>query len=139
MAVSELHTAIGKLGNECALSNWANSTDLDGPVATLPTDADRQALVVLLEGRVPTLEQQRVFEAGYREGLGRAISSSMEPKGTNAIALKELRDVLVKYWLILPAEGTPERREADKLIAKAAVELKERIAELVPRPAQAAA
>lgn len=139
MAVSELHTAIGRLGNECALSNWAYTTDMDGPVPDLPTDADRQALVQLLEGRVPTLEEQRVFESGYREGLVRARESAVEPKGQNAIALKELRDVLVKYWVLLPAEGTPERREADKLIAKAAVELKERIADLLPKPVPVAA
>lgn len=132
MAVGKLDSEIGHLGNECALSNWGYTTDHTGVVPPLPTDADRQQLVQLLEGRVPTLHEQRVFEAGYREAWQRASESAIEPKGANPVALKELVAVLAKYWVTLPAEGTPERRDALELVAKAAVELKVRIAQLTP-------
>lgn len=131
MAISELDGAIGKLGTDLAQRHYATTTDLDGPLPWLPTDADRAELVQMLE-RAPTLAESRVFESGYRESMHRLQGNANDVR-ENPVMIHEMTAMLCRYGIILPPEGSPERQNAAALISRAVVVLREQIEALVPK------
>ncbi len=132
MAVSKLHSRIGELGIKLAQTHYANTSDLDGPLPWMPTDADLTKLVELLE-RAPTLEEIKVFQDGYREAIGR-LDGNAHDRRINAVLKHELFVALARYGILLPADGTPERLEAEAIVTEAMTALRERMDGLLYRP-----
>ena len=133
MAISSLYSRIGQLGNALAQQHYALTSDLDGPMPWSPTDADRQKLAELLGGRQPTLEETRVFEAGYRESVFRQDGNAHDVR-INAVMRHELYAALGRYGIQLPAEGTPERQECELLLSQALETVRQRIEAMTPAP-----
>lgn len=128
MALDALLEIVGALGNKLAQQHYATTTDLDGPLPWSPTDADRQALHDEI-GRAPTLEEERFFEAGYRESMLRLDGNSHSPMLSGPM-WTELSGLLARYGFVLPAEGTPERIQAQRLAIRLLDQLKREMGQL---------
>jgi len=132
MAISRLYSEIGRLGTELAQQHYATTTDLDGVLPWLPTDADRQKLVEHL-GRAPTLEESRVFEAGYRESMHRLDGNANDVR-LSPLFLHELVGALGRHGVLMPPDGTPERLEVERELGRLVEGLRAYVAERTPKP-----
>ncbi len=136
MALDPTIELIGGLGNRLAQQHYAATTDADGTLPQLPTDADRQALTEEL-GRAPTTEEEQAFEAGYRESMLRLSGNARAPE-LAAPLWKELQGLLGRYGYTLPPDGTPELNEAKVLFTRVLSAIREKLAALtqpgVPDP-----
>lgn len=134
MALEPTLELVGGLGNRLAQQHYATTTDLDGVLPWLPTDADRQALVDEL-GRAPSLEETRFFENGYRESMLRLDGNAHSPLLSGPM-WHELTMVLTRYGFALPAEGTPERQRSKVLVMRLLDQLRRELDDLgVPQTA----
>lgn len=132
--LSDEESRIGELGSQLAQAHYALTTDHEGALPIKPTDADRQKLVQLID-RAPTIEEEYLFESGYREAHGRlAGNANLESagRGFNPVLHAELFSLLSKYGVELPPEGTPQREEARLLFTKLTNDLKDELAKLLP-------
>lgn len=129
---------IGELGTQLAQAHYALTTEFEGPLPLKPTDADRQKLVALL-GRAPDVEEEQLFESGYREAYGRLVgnadhnASEGAGRGFNPVFHAELFSLLSKYGAEVPPEGTPEREQARVLFTKLNNELRDGLSKLLPK------
>lgn len=136
--LTQEESRIGELGSQLAQAHYALTTDFEGAMPLMPTDADRQKLVALL-GRAPTIDEEQLFESGYRESYGRQVGnadhnrSEGAGRGFNAVFHAELLSLLGKYGAEVPAEGTPERAEAQLLITRLNNELHDGLSKLLPK------
>ncbi len=135
MALTETETKIGELGAQLAQAHYALTTDHEGALPMRATDADRQKLVALL-GRASTLEEEALFDAGYREGHLRLAQKGGPQTDAALVAFHpvmhaELLGLLAKYGVSVPPEGTPERDEAKLLITRAINQLKDDVGKLL--------
>lgn len=128
---------VGGLGNRLAQQHYNETSDLDGVLPWLPTDADRAVLVQEL-GRTATLEEERAFEAGYRESIGRLDGNAHSPL-LNKPMWHELRSVLMKYGFLLPPEQTPEHQRAYVLTLRMLDKFKKDLGALYETPANVGA
>jgi hypothetical protein len=131
--LSDEESRIGELGAQLAQAHYALTTDHEGPLPMKPTDADRQKLVTLLD-RAPTIEEEQLFESGYREAHGRLAGNANlgeTGKGFDPVLHAELFSLISKYGAVIPPEGTPERVEAQLLATKAVNSLKDDLGKLI--------
>lgn len=135
MALTETETKIGQLGSQLAQAHYALTTDQEGALPMRSTDADRQELVRMLE-RAPTLEEEALFDAGYRESFlrlaykGGPLDESQ--LSSHPVLHAELFNLVAKYGIVVPPEGTPEREQAKVLFSLAINDLRERLGKLLP-------
>jgi hypothetical protein len=142
MALTQLETDIGELGSQLAQAHYALTTDHEGALPMRPTDADRQQLLSLV-GRLPEPDEERLFDAGYRESYLRLVAKG-GPVDQAKLALHpvlhaELFALIAKYGFVIPPEGTPERDEARLLLSRSIDQLRFDFEKLLPKrpePAQ---
>ncbi len=135
MALTNEESRIGELGAQLAQAHYALTTDHEGPLPFRPTDADRQKLVQLLD-RAPTTEEEQLFEAGYREAHGRLAGNANlgeSTAGFDPVLHAEFFQLVSKYGVMVPPEGTPEREEARLLFTRTVNHLKEELGKLLPK------
>lgn len=136
MALTDTETKIGELGSQLAQAHYALTTDHEGALPMRSTDADRQELARML-GRAPTLEEDALFDAGYRESFLRLAYKGgpldEAAKSAHPVLQAELFALVAKYGIEVPAEGTPEREQAKILFSKSIDELREKLGRLIPK------
>ncbi len=125
MALDPTIELAGGLGNRLAQQHYAATSDADGFLPWLPTDADRQELVREL-GRAATLEEEQAFESGYRESMLRLDGNAHAPE-LAAPFYRELTSLLGRYGYQLPPDGTPEQQDAKVLITRLMRALQEKL------------
>lgn len=123
--LTETMQKIAQLGTEQAQRHYATTTDLDGPLPWLPTDADHQELVKML-GRAPTLAELREHDNGYRESMLRLDGNAHSPMMSGPM-WHEISTLLSRYGFLMPAEGTPERQRAQVLVMRTIEQLRREI------------
>ncbi len=137
--LSAEESRIGELGSQLAQAHFALTTDHEGALPIKPTDADRQKLVQLI-GRAPTVDEEYLFESGYREAHGRLAGNANHDlggeggagRGFNPVLHAELFSLLSKYGVEVPPEGTPEREQARVMFTRLTNDMKDELAKLLP-------
>lgn len=131
MALDETEQRIGQLGTELAQTHYANTGDNDGPLPWLPTDPDRQKLVDML-GRAATLDEERLFESGYRESMMR-LDGNANNQRPSALFYSELFATLRRHGYATPPPGTPEREEAELELWRVLQDVRQNMGDLEQR------
>lgn len=135
MPLTKDESKIGELGSQLAQAHYALTTDHEGPLPAKPTDADRQKLVQALD-HAPTVEEEQLFESGYREAHGRLAGNANvgdAGRGFDPVLHAEMFALMARYGVELPPEGSPERETAKLRLTETVNGLKDELAKLLPK------